>query len=604
MRTELYKNLNPMIMDQEDADHLGATVVASCELFFEARKNQPADLAQWLAVEGLCSAAWEEKTRFNRSLKAGPREISLEIRQHLMRARVDARFKSSMARFTEKGWFRHAWVTFVAGNPSSPFVKMAEELIKSVHYFSSWPILVYNFGFAAPETWTPERFPQLVIIHAAPLPSDPHIRRSFNFNKLRSILMARVLTGVQVDVDQFVAPGADILFDLTQKWVNKEYPFPLLPAHFLDWSIKDQPNAPWWPRYCPDPEKPCPMQTMRWAHAHPTWSYWALPFFGRWVRRHFRDERLPNVTVQGFQAAALRVGDVMEDEDLLNVALWEERANKQWCKFDVPATVEFESLLSWKSSDGHRCIHGIGPGIGRRTMQSSQICRASESKEAFATMGLGRGLTEQMTWNRRNTFAPGQDIIVRRGDAFPVDAPKGPVYVCTRNDVLKDIIASVPEDRHEDLVFVQNGALMPFLDKELRAGLPITILLVYFAVAKKGEAPLDGKTDTDPEGLTAVNAGGKWAREVNWRLTSSDLACRILRKPHFTQAYWEKNLWIAAYMLVGSLHSCTVGEVESKHRAEVDEMITQLATVAASSAMHRRLARAPLQGERTMTFIV
>ncbi|CAJ1399474.1 unnamed protein product [Effrenium voratum] len=358
--TELYKNLNPMIMDQEDADHLGATVVASCELFFEARKNQPADLAQWLAVEGLCSAAWEEKTRFNRSLKAGPREISLEMRQHLMRARVDARFKSSMARFTEKGWFRHAWVTFVAGNPSSPFVKMAEELIKSVHYFSSWPILVYNFGFAAPETWTPERFPQLVIIHAAPLPSDPHIRRSFNFNKLRSILMARVLTGVQVDVDQFVAPGADILFDLTQKWVNKEYPFPLLPAHFLDWSIKDQPNAPWWPRYCPDPEKPCPMQTMRWAHAHPTWSYWALPFFGRWVRRHFRDERLPNVTVQGFQAAALRVGDVMEDEDLLNVALWEERANKQWCKFDVPATVEFESLLSWKSSDGHRCIHGIG----------------------------------------------------------------------------------------------------------------------------------------------------------------------------------------------------------------------------------------------------
>ena len=46
---------------------------------------------------------------------------------------------------------------------------------------------------------------------------------------------------------------------------------------------------------------------------------------------------------------------------------------------------------------------------------------------------------------------------------------------------------------------------------------------VYFAVAKKGEAPLDGKTDTDPEGLSAVNAGGKWAREVHWRLSSSDL---------------------------------------------------------------------------------
>lgn len=33
----------------------------------------------------------------------------------------------------------------------------------------------------------------------------------------------------------------------------------------------------------------------------------------------------------GVDAAGLRVGDVMEDEDLLNVALWEERANKQWC---------------------------------------------------------------------------------------------------------------------------------------------------------------------------------------------------------------------------------------------------------------------------------
>ena len=35
------------------------------------------------------------------------------------------------------------------------------------------------------------------------------------------------------------------------------------------------------------------------------------------------------------------------------------------------------------------------------------------------------------------------------------------------------------------------------------------------------------------------------------------------------QAYWEKNLWIAAYMLVGALHDgCTVGDVEAKHRKE------------------------------------
>ena len=36
-----------------------------------------------------------------------------------------------------------------------------------------------------------------------------------------SILMSRVQTGIQVDVDQFIAPGADILFKLTEKYVNK-----------------------------------------------------------------------------------------------------------------------------------------------------------------------------------------------------------------------------------------------------------------------------------------------------------------------------------------------------------------------------------------------
>lgn len=358
--TEVYRRTNPMIIHQDEAERLGATLVSSCELFFEARKAQAVDMAQWLAMEGLCSEAWEEQVRFNRSLRAGPRQLSVETRQHLFRARVDVRFKKIMARFSEKGWFKRGWVTYVAGDPSSPFVKMAEELIKSVHYFSSWPIIVFNFGLVMPESWTPERFPRLVILHSTPLPTEAHLKRSFNFNKLRSILMSKVHTGIQVDVDQFIAPGADILFQLTEKWIHKEYPFPLMPAHFADWSIKDQPNAPWWPRYCPDPEKPCPMQTMRWAHAHPTWTYWALPFFGRWVRRHFRDERLPNVTLRGFQAPGLRVGEIPEDEDMLNVALWEERATQQWCKFDVPATVEFESLLNWKPSDGDRCLHGIG----------------------------------------------------------------------------------------------------------------------------------------------------------------------------------------------------------------------------------------------------
>ena len=96
--TEVYKRTNPMIIDQEEADELGATLVASCELFYEARKQQPVDMAQWLAIEGLCSEAWEEKVRFNRSLRPGPKQMNVEIRQKLFRARVDARFRKSLGK--------------------------------------------------------------------------------------------------------------------------------------------------------------------------------------------------------------------------------------------------------------------------------------------------------------------------------------------------------------------------------------------------------------------------------------------------------------------------------------------------------------------------
>ena len=49
----------------------------------------------------------------------------------------------------------------------------------------------------------------------------------------------------------------------------------------------------------------------------------------------FLGQFLMHLLTPGFDAAGLRVGDVMEDEDLLNVALWEERANKQWCNSAV-----------------------------------------------------------------------------------------------------------------------------------------------------------------------------------------------------------------------------------------------------------------------------
>lgn len=49
--------------------------------------------------------------------------------------------------------------------------------------------------------------------------------------------------------------------------------------------------------------------------------------------------------------------------------------------------------------------------------------------------------------------------------------------------------------------------------------------LVYFAVSKKGETPIDGKTDANPEGLTAVT--GKHAEAFAARLAAGNLSCKV-----------------------------------------------------------------------------
>ena len=50
-------------------------------------------------------------------------------------------------------------------------------------------------------------------------------------------------------------------------------------------------------------------------------------------------------------------------------------------------------------------------------------------------------------------------------------------------------------------------------------------VLVYFAVAKKGDLPTDGKTEANPEGLTA--ATGKYAQAFADRLATQDLSCKV-----------------------------------------------------------------------------
>ena len=165
------------------------------------------------------------------------------------------------------------------------------------------------------------------------------------------------------------------------------------------------------------------------------------------------------------------------------------------------------------------------------------------------------------------------DAVVRRGEPIPDSPASGPIYLCTRNDVLCDVIAATPAERRKDLVFMQNGMLGAFLKKE---GLQDTTqVLLYLAVAKLNEPPIDGITDESPEGLTS--ATGKWAGAFKARLAKSGLTCNVCEGDLYTKAMLEKHVWICAFMLVGALNGgVTVGEVEAQHSEQLKAIVSEL----------------------------
>ncbi|BBN14828.1 hypothetical protein MPTK1_6g14820 [Marchantia polymorpha subsp. ruderalis] len=220
---------------------------------------------------------------------------------------------------------------------------------------------------------------------------------------------------------------------------------------------------------------------------------------------------------------------------------------------------------------------------GRRhlTKASASDVRTSETVTGQAAMGeivpaviVGAG----RVGSALEKMGGGNDVLVKRGEPIPADG-QGPIIICTRNDSLAGIIDATPASRREDLVFIQNGMLEPFLESKGLAS--ATQVLVYFAVAKAGDAPIDGKTDMNPEGLTAST--GKWASAVAARLESAGLSCKVLDAEEFKKPQLEKLIWISAFMLVGTRHpGATCGDVESKYREEVVSLIQELAAVAES----------------------
>ncbi len=181
---------------------------------------------------------------------------------------------------------------------------------------------------------------------------------------------------------------------------------------------------------------------------------------------------------------------------------------------------------------------------------------------------IGGGRIGEMLWEANN-----HKDVLSRSRQDPIPTAPGPIYIATRNNDLDAIIEKTPTDRHEDLVFLQNGMLSPYLkSKGLHQN---TQGLIYFAVAKKGEKPIDGITDMNPEGLTAVT--GKWANDFAERMKVAGLSCHVLDYAAWEVKMLEKHIWICAFMAVGAKYKCTVGEVEKQHNAEVRALIEELA---------------------------
>jgi hypothetical protein len=141
-------------------------------------------------------------------------------------------------------------------------------------------------------------------------------------------------------------------------------------------------------------------------------------------------------------------------------------------------------------------------------------------------------------------------LFANRNEAFNI-IESCPIYICTRNNDLDEIINKTPLERREDLIFLQNGYLKNYLSSQ---GLESnTQALIYYAVSKKGEKPIDGITDLNPEGLTAVT--GKWAEDFSERMKNAGLACHIYDKRR-----WEVAMVFLFKLIIVFLHSIHVDE--------------------------------------------
>ena len=186
-------------------------------------------------------------------------------------------------------------------------------------------------------------------------------------------------------------------------------------------------------------------------------------------------------------------------------------------------------------------------------------------------VGNGRIGSMLLDFGSRNGY---NDVVVKRGDVIP-SGHAGPVYVCTQTADLAAVIAACPEDKKDDLVFLQDGMLEPLFQRNGIYG--PTQASLWLACMRKGGKPVDGRTHDNPEGLTTVT--GKWAGAFASRMSTGNLACEIKMDRDARRSTLERLVFLSAYHLVGTVHGgITIGEVAQKHADEAGQLCRELAS--------------------------
>lgn len=150
---------------------------------------------------------------------------------------------------------------------------------------------------------------------------------------------------------------------------------------------------------------------------------------------------------------------------------------------------------------------------------------------------------------------------------------EAPILVCTRNDDLSDVLSRVPSSRRDQLVFVQNGMLRPWLSEQGLTG--CTRGLLFFAVPSRGE---DAHPGPDPSPFC-----GPMAAEVVDALEHAGIPAREVSDADFRALELEKLVWNCAFGLLCEALDTTVGGACDDHAAETDALCRELIAAGAAA---------------------